>query len=117
MATGRKIEKLVRADYEDYDIILIRISDIQSIYTEATNNDYYVLIQQSSKGDNHSIFHSFPFGNRDRYNLFSFMTYICNKINEAKKKTGDDFLLILKHRDNPKSYKDVYLLSEVMLVP
>ena len=115
MATGKKIEKLDRADYEDYDITLIRISDIQSVYTDVTN-DYYVLIQQSSKGDNHSIFHSFPFGKRDGYNLFSFMSNICNKINEARKKIGDDFLLILKHRDSPKSYKAVYLLSEVEFV-
>lgn len=117
MATGRKIEKLIRADYEDYDIILIRISDIQSVYTEVTNNDYYVLIQYSSNGNDHPIFHSFPFGKRDGYSLFSFMSNICNKINEARKKNDDEFLLILKHRDNPKSYKDVYLLSEVMLVP
>ena len=44
------------------------------------------------------------------------MSNICNKINEARKKIGDDFLLILKHRDSPKSYKAVYLLSEVEFV-
>ena len=116
MATGKKIKTLDRADYEDYDITLIRISDIQSVYTELAN-DYHVLIQQSSKDNNQSIIHSFPFRTDERYHLFSFMSNICNKINEVRKKIEDDYLLILIHRDSPRSYKYVYLLSEVMLVP
>lgn len=115
MATGKKITKLNRVDYEECDISLIKISDIQSVYTEKSNN-YYIIIQQSTKNNDQSVIHSYLFGTDARYNIFGFIANICNKINEVRKKNEDDYLLILRHRDNPRSYKDVYLLSEVEFI-
>lgn len=114
MATTEKKQK-VKIDihnYFDCSFTTIKVSDIHSVYTE----DKWVIIQQAVRDEIQCIYHKFEFNIEFKFDLFKAVADIHNKINEARKKNYDDFIIIIRNRNETISYKGIYLLSEVEYV-